>query len=600
MGQFGTHDATDPFHDEIREMLRRRSGDVPEHSRNGHVTVGPVPSLGPADAVEPIDGRFGRAPRRRGRAAFVLAAAAVVLIAGGLGLVANNFGATDSEPVDAAGAEQATGTFLAPPQAVVDEYDFAIDFTEDEGRWFYYGPPDGDGTQGLTLHQGLGLFGEPLGSVSPAESEWLAAADAFYFPGPKLQMPAANGEQIWLSWYGPDIDQAQVLAAAELLIDDAVVLDESAVVDLPVPDGWELLWRSDQASLVSSATFDLASGETMTLLRFPEGTPLMAADYSNFLGDESTRLVAEVRGTQALTTTIDGLFDNVVWQEGGFTWSALIGSGEGLVDDPIGLVEDLQLVDVSTLELPEQLESDRVTDAPTPPTTPPSPGGTTATTGPPGELPEEASTTHFDNVVSTVTAPGPGATSDPAVSTTINPGTDPSTTGPGSTGTASTFDLPTTAAPPTTVPYRPEGPFVEDAVYVVAADELAGRSYNVGVYWSSIWGFCVGAIFDEPASVGGFPSVCESEPRIGGGFYAVDPERGVLLFVYTPSTIDAATLTADNPDNPTGAEQQATLHQVPEFPEFTFAVFELEGVTEVPYPLYWVSLWNEGQAVGWG
>jgi hypothetical protein len=146
----------------------------------------------------------------------------------------------------------------------------------------------------------------------------------------------------------------------------------------------------------------------------------------------------------------------------------------------------------------------------------------------------------------------------------------------------------------------PAGSWVEDEVLTVMESSFEGQQYRLTAYWSSTQGgFCTGVmLFADKLWDGAYPVNCQPEPGIGGGGLAVDGDGQIVAYAYTPATIDRATVDID------GVTYEATLHQIPEFPEYTFAVFELPPQDDsffddfqMPHRAY---LSNDGEPVGLG
>lgn len=583
----------------------KRPGDGGAESEGWALTIEDRSTLEPF-RPEPI-----RAPgQRRRRLAPVVAVLGLIAGAGiGYALTSSATDTGGGEQIVSAGADGGglDASVLAPPaeesgyelRSVAETtIDTALGLSE-ELVITGYGPIDGNGTEGLLIWHGRPgeLAEDPLAVHLPApvtERDVLAELGAELVHPSLLRWDEPDRAR-GIAWYGSSI-------SSDLALDIAASVATSSAIEppeLPIPAGWTQHYRTDELPEPTRAvetSFSNAEGDWFSLVTYETELPFGLFDFLALIGpDAVTRRPVELRGTTGLLVGFDLgdqqlVSSTLVWHERGRTYEMRGRGSEQVAAPPIlALADQLELVDADVwqgyLEDAEQVPTSV-------PTTVPAPVQTTDLASEQASTPDQPPSNDQTHLTA---PPGPGA--------------NPRRTESDGTGLSTTTSSPpepvdenasTTGPPPPDPDLRPPaGSYLEDEILVVAEGSLGPASYSIGVHWSRWLGLCVGAIFEAAADeFGGYPIRCELDPYIGGGASATDSSNGTVIVVYTPATIDDATLTIDRTDH------RATLHQVSELPEFTFVVFVLPGLDDanaadliVPGA---VALWQNGKPVGWG
>lgn len=594
------------FEDEVRRMLQRRASDIPA-----------------TDELATLTPTTGRAPWPR-RAGVLAAVAAVVVAAIGVGVASWR---ADDEQQLAVGGPTADGpggeaAVLVPPEGdafLLDSIDVAPadESPPEEFTAIEYGPADGGLSEGLAvLIDGTGQESLPGGTpVTPDQNALLADLGAV-MDGPSSVswndlVPGEDGTRpvVTVLWHGPNLTTGQGLGVAA-----AIALDPERELDgESLPAGWATRSTSVFAGAGGPSTTSVLVGPwPATLSSLPGELPftIWLVDWGDESESVSGRQV-DVRGVPGLlverTFGGDGApqrLDSLIWHEGGMTHQlGWVTSTEDNVD-LVGLAD--RLVTVSLDEARRRTGQNDESAATMPESIP-----ETVTTigGSTGTIDEESSedtarplSLATTSMPGSLTAPGPGAIEGGPPTT--GPNGETTTSGPvttiptgvqsteGADGSLVTFTLPEPLP-------RPAGEFLTNAIVPVAGGTIGGRSYEVGVSWSSTFGLCMGFDFDGAITEGGYPVECEPEPWIGGGGSRIAPGDGVLVFAFADAAVASASLELG------GVVTQAEVYRVSEFPEFAFLVVAFPAATAedldgVALPGAIALADQAGQPVGWG
>ncbi len=638
----------DPFHDEVRRMLRRRAADVADHGvapAFAGAAGGPWSGAGPdhrmssqpagaggaevlalpeselglrttgsVDRGLPGAGRDVPWTRRLG----LVAAAAAVLVTAAVGLLSWR---DDARPVTVGAAGETTGLLLLPPEG--DEVELVSMVVSDAEQLtsagdvlLGYGPTE------AMIDDGLVVLVEPVEGLDPSSPmpglEEVAVtaeqdpvlAERGAFAGPDMvswRQPAddRNPERsIAVFAYGSQLSDDEVLTVAgRIAVDVDRILDGD-----DLPDGWALQIRVDDSAVTDTVEAEL--GGAFEGWFTTGGVPVPLGLFGSGVGDGDGSMESEsisVRGTTGALATIRYTEEEpseefsvvrLAWLEGNALHQI---TAMAPVAEVLALAERLEPVDAETARrrrdevgpLDEQVATTSVpvtatTAVTSVPTTASAPGS--STTGPPFSM----------------TAPGPGAVAlgGDGSSTTGTATTGPPTTIPNTSGTGPvTSGPPTTPPEPTVVVTRPTGSFTDNSIVPVPVDDatIGDTPYEVGVSWSPRFGLCLGIDLDGDLIGGGYPVECEISPWIGGGGRREVPGVGTIVFAFAPDEPRLASAELVVGDE----EVDVTIHRIDAFPEFAFLIAPVEGVSadeidRLSLPGAFVLLDEAGRPLGWG